>query len=61
MENSVWDRIPAEWQAEVDRLIAEERNIQAIVAMREHAGAPRPELRACIDLLIDRQAALAGR
>ncbi|MFE7560149.1 hypothetical protein [Kitasatospora sp. NPDC057500] len=55
MENTVeyllWERIPAEGRAEVDRLITAGRNIPAIQAMRQHAGAPTPELRDCIDLL----------
>jgi hypothetical protein len=35
----------------LDGLIAGGRHIQAIAVMRERAGLPQPELRACVDLL----------
>ncbi|MFJ8629326.1 hypothetical protein [Streptomyces sp. NPDC093568] len=51
MDESLWSRLSVEARAEVDGLITDGRNIQAIQMMRERAGLPRPELRACVDLL----------
>ncbi|MFG2371041.1 hypothetical protein ACGFY9_06140 [Streptomyces sp. NPDC048504] len=58
MDDMLWNRLPAEAQAEVDELIAAGRNIQAIMVMRERTGLPQPELRECIDLLAWRHGAL---
>lgn len=58
MDDMLWNRLPAEAQAEVDGLIAAGRNIQAIMVMRERTGLPQPELRECIDLLAWRHGAL---
>ncbi|MGW0829746.1 hypothetical protein [Streptomyces prunicolor] len=51
MDDTLWNRLSAEAQTEVNDLIAADRDIQAVKAIRERAGLPRPELRECIDLL----------
>ncbi|WP_405992608.1 hypothetical protein [Streptomyces sp. NBC_00986] len=58
MDDTLWNRLSAEAQAEVDGLIAAGRSIQAIKTMRERTGLPQPELRECIDLLAWRHGAL---
>ncbi|MEV7177106.1 hypothetical protein [Kitasatospora sp. NPDC093679] len=58
MKNSLWDRISAEGQVEVDRLIDAGRDVQAIMLMREFAGTPRPGVHECVDLQGQRFAAL---
>ncbi|GAA2339267.1 hypothetical protein Scani_18520 [Streptomyces caniferus] len=58
MDDSLWGRIPPEMQAEVDRLVSIGHNVQAIAAMREHAGLPQPSLPECVDLLDQRFTAL---
>ncbi|MCM1969955.1 hypothetical protein [Streptomyces sp. G1] len=58
MENALWDRLSADVRVEVDRLIAAERNVQAIVLMRECAELPRPGLRECVDVLNQRSTVL---
>ncbi|TJZ44591.1 hypothetical protein FCH28_30150 [Streptomyces piniterrae] len=60
MKQSLWDRLADDARAEVDDLINSDRTIQAIVSMREHAGAPVPEIRECVDLLVERRSALPG-
>ncbi|WOX10468.1 hypothetical protein [Streptomyces sp. N50] len=50
-DDTLWNRLSTEAQAEVNALIAAGRNIQAIMAIRDHVGLPRPELRECVDLL----------
>ncbi|MEU8889620.1 hypothetical protein [Streptomyces sp. NPDC048442] len=61
MTDSLWDRLSAPVRAEVDDLVADGRNIQAIVAMRERAGVPVPEIRECVDLLAERCTVLRGQ
>ncbi|MYW03518.1 hypothetical protein [Streptomyces sp. SID3343] len=51
MTDALWSRLSQDARAEVDRLITEGRNIQAIVSMRESAGPPTPGIHACVDLL----------
>ncbi|MFK8905955.1 hypothetical protein [Streptomyces sp. YS-3] len=51
MNDSLWGRLSAEGQREVDRLMAAGRNVQAIMAMREYADGPKPEIPECMDLL----------
>ena len=58
MDDTLWNRLPPEAQAELDALITADRSIQAIMAMRERTGLPQPELRECIDLLAWRHGAL---
>lgn len=58
VDDTLWNRLSAEAQAEVDGLIAAGRSIQAIKTMRERTGLPQPELRECIDLLAWRHGAL---
>ncbi|MFF4102692.1 hypothetical protein [Streptomyces sp. NPDC001903] len=61
MENALWDRLSVDVRVEVDRLIAAERNVQAIVLMRERAELPRPGLRECVDVLNQRLTVLRER
>ncbi|UKY55619.1 hypothetical protein [Streptomyces inhibens] len=58
MDDSLWVRLPADAQAEVDRLVSVGHNVQAIVVMREHVRLPQPSLRECVDLLSQRFTAL---
>ncbi|MGW8776499.1 hypothetical protein ACWGNM_00280 [Streptomyces sp. NPDC055796] len=61
MENALWDRLSVDVRVEVDRLIAAERDVQAIVLMRERAELPRPGLRGCVDVLNQRLTVLRER
>ncbi|WP_371619894.1 hypothetical protein [Streptomyces sp. NBC_00454] len=61
MENTLWDRLSVDVRVEVDRLIAAERDVQAITLMRERAELPRPGLRDCVDVLNQRFAVLRER
>lgn len=51
MNDSLWGRLSAEGQREVDRLITAGRNVQAILVMRECADGLKPGIPECADLL----------
>lgn len=51
VEDTLWERLSGDVQAEVDRLILAGRRIQAAALMREAAGAPTPGIHATVDVL----------
>lgn len=61
MENALWDRLSAEVRREVDDLVSAGRNVQAMIVMREHAGAPTPHLHECVDVVDQRFRVLRHR
>lgn len=58
MEHPLWDRIPADVRQRVDELLARQRKLQAITAIRDNVEDPRPHLYECMDLLVARCAEL---
>ncbi|MGW7055210.1 hypothetical protein [Streptomyces sp. NPDC054887] len=60
MTSDLWSALPAAVRDKVDALVAEERSVQAVFAVRSSGVEPRPGLRACQDLVAER-AAVLGR
>ncbi|WP_138901072.1 hypothetical protein [Streptomyces albidochromogenes] len=61
MNDSLWGRLSAGDQREVDQLITAGRHIQAIALMRERAGPPQADLHDCVDLMEQRANVLRGQ
>jgi hypothetical protein len=58
MKHPLWDRLPAELRSHVDELIADDRKLLAIAAIRDTSDEPRPGFHECMDLLAERCAEL---
>jgi hypothetical protein len=58
MKNPLWERLPTELRSRIDELIADDRKLLAIVAIRDTLGEPRPGIYECMDLLAERCAEL---
>src|SRR5258707_7252676 len=58
MKHPLWERLPNELRSRVDELIADDRQLPAIVAIRDTLDQPRPGIYECMDLLAERYAEL---
>jgi Protein of unknown function (DUF805) len=58
MKHPLWERLPAELRSRVDELIAGDRKLLAIVAIRDTLDQPCPGIYECMDLLAERYAEL---
>jgi hypothetical protein len=58
MKHPLWERLPNEHRSRVDELIADDRKLLAIVAIRDTLDEPRPGIYECMDLLAERYAEL---
>jgi len=54
MKKNLWERLPAELQSRVDELLADDRKLEAIQAIRDMLNEPRPGLYECMELLVER-------
>jgi hypothetical protein len=58
MKRPLWERLPNELRSRVDELIADDRKLAAMVAIRDTLDEPRPGIYECMDLLAERYAEL---
>jgi hypothetical protein len=58
MKHPLWERLPNELRSRVDELIADDRKLPAIMAIRDTLDEPRPGIYECMDLLAERYAEL---
>jgi hypothetical protein len=58
MKHPLWEHLPNELRSRVDELIADDRQLPAIVAIRDTLDQPRPGIYECMDLLAERYAEL---
>ncbi|MFE6857429.1 hypothetical protein [Nocardia sp. NPDC057668] len=57
----LWARMSPEARSEFDDLLTRGAEVQAVAALRRHVGEPCPQLRDCIDLLVERADELGHR
>jgi len=58
MKHPLWERLPNELRSRIDELIADDRKLPAIVAIRDTLDQPCPGIYECMDLLAERYAEL---
>ena len=54
MKNPLWGRLPTELQSRVDELLADNRKLDAIAAIRDMLNEPRPGINECVEMLVER-------
>ncbi|WP_329494904.1 hypothetical protein [Kitasatospora herbaricolor] len=61
MINPAWEALPAQTRDHVDELVLKNLRIHAIKEIRDAAPAPVPGIHECLDMIVERYAALGQR